>query len=171
MQETISRIIDEFHERDFPNPVPRDRTAVEVEGKATTVVGMRRVGKTWFCYERMRALLDEGVAKERLLYLNFEDERLLPFAAADFQTILDSYYRKFPDFKEDRCYLFLDEIQRIEGWEKFVRRILDTENLSVWVTGSSSKLLSTEIATSLRGRSSALGRGPSCSTKQIAIWN
>ena len=90
---------------------------------------------------------------ERFYYLNFEDERLLPFSAQDFQLILETYYRKFPVFKSQQCYLFLDEVQRIEGWENFVRRVLDTEQLSVCVTGSSSRLLSKEIATSLRGRS------------------
>jgi predicted AAA+ superfamily ATPase len=47
----------------------------------------------------------------------------------------------------------IDEVQRVEGWDRFVRRVLDTENLRLWLTGSSSKLLSSEIATSLRGRS------------------
>jgi len=151
--ETIEQLIDDFHERPLPMPVPRDSRAPQVEGKATAVVGMRRAGKTWFCYQRMEALLQKDVPKERLLYLNFEDERLLPFRAKDFASILDTYYRKFPEFKNERCYLFLDEVQGIEGWDKFVRRVLDAEDLEVWVTGSSSKLLSAEIATSLRGRS------------------
>jgi len=153
MRNVLDFLIDDFHERDLPELVPRDRQAPQVAGKANAVVGMRRAGKTWFCYQRMRELLDKNVRKERLLYLNFEDERLLPFSAADFQSILDTYYRKFPAFKNQRCHLFLDEVQRIEGWDRFVRRVLDTENLSIWVTGSSSKLLSTEIASSLRGRS------------------
>jgi predicted AAA+ superfamily ATPase len=153
MQDLLSRLIDEFHERQLPDLLPRDQNVPDVPGKANAIVGMRRVGKTWFCYQRMQTLLSQGIAKERLLYLNFEDERLLPFTTRDFQTILDTYYRKFPDFKQHQCYLFLDEVQQIDGWDKFVRRVLDTEPLSVWVTGSSSKLLSSEIATSLRGRS------------------
>lgn len=153
MREILDRLIDDFQERRLPEPVRRDARAPEVPGKATAVVGMRRAGKTWFCFQRMRELLAAGVAKPRLLYVNFEDERLMPFSAADFQEILDTYYRKFPGLTEQSSYLFLDEVQRIEGWERFVRRVLDTESLQVWVTGSSSKLLSTEIATSLRGRS------------------
>jgi uncharacterized protein len=151
--EVIDRLIDEFHERPLPRLVPREQTPSLVAGKAAAVVGMRRAGKTWFCYQYMDTLLKKGVPKQRLLYVNFEDERLLPFRAQDFSTILDTYYRKSPEFKDRRCYLFLDEVQRIEGWDKFVRRVLDTEDLEVWVTGSSSKLLSSEIATSLRGRS------------------
>lgn len=153
MERILQRLIEEFHERELPHPTPRDREAVTLRGKATTIVGMRRVGKTWFCFQRIRELLDQGLPKERVLYINFEDERLLPFEASDFQLILDTYYRMFPSFKDETCFLFLDEIQRIEGWEMFVRRVLDTENLQVWLTGSSSKLLGSEIATSLRGRS------------------
>lgn len=153
MRDVLSRLIEEFHERELPEPTPREAAMPQVPGKATAVVGMRRAGKTWFCYQHMRELLHKGIPKERLLYLNFEDDRLLPFSVRDFQAILDVYFSKFPDFKTERCFLFLDEAQRIEGWESFVRRVLDTENIAVYVTGSSSKLLSTEIATSLRGRS------------------
>jgi len=153
VRQVVERLIDDFQERELPAPAAREITALEVEGKATAVIGMRRAGKTWFGFQRMRELLADGVPKRRLLYVNFEDERLMPFAAVDFQEILDAYYRKFPALKDQRCYLFLDEVQRIEGWERFVRRVLDSESLHVWVTGSSSKLLSSEIATSLRGRS------------------
>jgi len=153
MKNIIDFLIDDFHERMLPKPMPRQQSMTWVPRKANVVIGMRRSGKTWFCYQQMHELLDQGLEKERLLYLNFEDERLLPFSARNFQLILDTYYRKFPDFKNKQCYLFFDEVQRIEGWDMFVRRLLDTEQLFICVTGSSSKLLSTEIATSLRGRS------------------
>ena len=153
MKNILDILIDDFHERALPELMPRHQSMARVPHKANVVIGMRRSGKTWFCYQQMQELLGRGLEKERLLYLNFEDERLLPFSAQDFQFVLETYYRKFPSFKSQKCYLFLDEVQRIEGWDKFVRRVLDTEQLSVCVTGSSSKLLSTEIATSLRGRS------------------
>lgn len=152
MREILEELIDDFHERDLPTPILRDQKAVEIKGKATVIVGMRRVGKTWFCYQQMHRLLEGGQPKERLLYLNFEDERLLPFRTKDFQTILDVYFSRLPALKDEHCHFFLDEVQRIEGWEMFVRRVLDNERISVWITGSSSKLLSREIATSLRGR-------------------
>ncbi len=153
MQNILDILIDDFHERALPDLMRRRQSMVWVPRKVNVVIGMRRSGKTWFCYQQMLELMEKGLEKERLLYLNFEDERLLPFSANDFQFILETYYRKFPTFKSKQCYLFLDEVQRIEGWDKFVRRVLDTEKLSVCVTGSSSKLLSSEIATSLRGRS------------------
>lgn len=153
MRAIINRIIDDFHERPFPELLPRQQEMFRIHGKANAVIGMRRTGKTWFCFQQMLQIIERGYRKEQILYLNFEDERLLPFKTEDFQTIIETYYRKFPNFKDKQCFLFLDEIQQISGWEKFVRRVLDTEKLSVVVTGSSSKLLSSEIATSLRGRS------------------
>lgn len=153
MRNVIERLIDDFHERELPEPIPRDISLSQLRGKANVIIGMRRSGKTWFCYQQMRELLNQGLEKERFLYLNFEDERLLPFSSKDFQAILETYYRKYPSFKRRRCYLFLDEVQRIDGWDAFLRRVLDSERLSVCVTGSSSKLLSSEIATRLRGRS------------------
>jgi hypothetical protein len=153
MRETLELLIDDFHERALPELVPRDQTLPALPRKANAVIGMRRSGKTWFCYQRMQELISKGVEKERLLYLNFEDDRLLPFTPGDFQLILETYYRKFPAFKNAPCYLFLDEVQRIEGWDAFVRRVLDTETMAVCITGSSAKFLSKEIATALRGRS------------------
>ena len=85
-----------------------------------------------------------------MLYLNFEDDRLLPLKIQDMEAILEAYFRRYPENKAQRCTFFLDEIQRVTGWEQFVRRILDTENISVVVTGSSSRMLSREIATCLR---------------------
>jgi len=153
MKEILSQLIDDFHERNLPNPVSRDRALSEIEGKADVVIGMRRAGKTWFCYQKMNELLEKGVRKKEILYLNFEDDRLLDFGVAHFQDILDVYFGKYPDHRNGRCWFFFDEIQRIDQWERFIRRLLDTENIQVHLTGSSSKLLSTEIATSLRGRS------------------
>jgi predicted AAA+ superfamily ATPase len=153
MKDIVNFLIDDFHERALPELVPREKVMPHLKGKASVVVGMRRSGKTWYCYQHMKELLDEGIPKERILYLNFEDDRLLPFSAGDFQTILDTYYRKFPSFKTMECFYFFDEIQRIQGWETFVRRVLDTESIRLHVTGSSSKLLSSEIASALRGRS------------------
>jgi len=155
MKNIISLLIDDFHEREIPTPLPRDASAPGLPGKANVIVGMRRSGKTWFCYQRMRELMDKGVEKARILYLNFEDERLLPFSRRDFQQIFEIYYRKYPAFKDRQCYLFLDEVQLIDGWDAFVRRVLDSERLAVFITGSSSRLLSSEIASRLRGRSIA----------------
>ncbi|HPL96617.1 MAG TPA: ATP-binding protein [Smithellaceae bacterium] len=153
MKNIISRLIDDFHERTLPEPVPRIKEFFEITGKADVVIGMRRVGKTWFCYQKIRDLVASGIKRERLLHLNFEDDRLLEFNVGHFQEILDVYFGKYPEHRHTRCFFFFDEIQRIDQWEAFIRRLLDTENIQIFITGSSSKLLSSEIATGLRGRS------------------
>ncbi|MBW1892477.1 MAG: AAA family ATPase, partial [Deltaproteobacteria bacterium] len=156
MKESISQLIDDFHERKLPDPVPRDKEFSEIKGKADVVIGMRRSGKTWFCYQKIDELIADGTKKTEILYLNFEDDRLLEFKVNNFQEILDVFYGKYPEHRETGCYFFFDEIQRINQWEMFIRRLLDTENVQIYLTGSSSKLLSTEIATSLRGRSRSI---------------
>lgn len=153
MRAVLAKLIDDFQERPLPPVVPRSIEVLQLDGRASALLGMRRVGKTWCCFQRIQELLAEGVARERILYVNFEDDRLLPFTAANFEDLLEVFFGKHPGSKDASSFLFLDEVQRIEGWEAFVRRVLDTENVSIWVTGSSSKLLSREIATSLRGRS------------------
>ena len=153
MKEQILKIIDDFHERDIPPVTARNKNFNDMKGKADTVIGMRRSGKTYFCYQKINELLSAGVPKEKILYINFEDDRMLGFKINDFNTILDIYFSKYPEHRDTNCYFFFDEIQRIEQWEMFIRRLLDTENVQVYITGSSSKLLSTDIATSLRGRS------------------
>jgi len=77
----------------------------------------------------------------------------LNLTSAIFKEVLDIYFGKYPEHQNGRCYFLFDEIQRIDQWEMFIRRLFDTENLQIFITGSSSKLLGAEIATSLRGRS------------------
>jgi hypothetical protein len=153
MKTIITQLIDDFHERKRPTLVARHQKLVPIPGKANVVIGMRRTGKTFFCYQKMQELIAEGIPNTQMLYLNFEDDRLLGFKIHDFQTILDVYYGKYPEYRDTQCYFFFDEIQNIAQWELFIRRLLDTENVQIYLTGSSSKLLSTEIATQLRGRS------------------
>jgi hypothetical protein len=153
MKQLISQLIDDFHERKLPELSDREQKLTELKGKASVVIGMRRTGKTFFCFQKIMKLLSEGIPVSQILYLNFEDDRLLDFSVKDFQSILDIYYGKFPSNRNVKCHFFFDEIQRIDQWEVFIRRLLDTENVQVCLTGSSSKLLSSEIATSLRGRS------------------
>ncbi|MBQ6158169.1 MAG: ATP-binding protein [Thermoguttaceae bacterium] len=152
MKTALAAIFDEFYEFTLPTLVPRQAEFPLIPRKATVIIGMRRTGKTWFCYQKMQELLGQGIPLNRILYLNFDDDRLFGFTVSDFQSILDVYYARFPENKNETCYFFFDEIQEIDHWELFIRRILDKENIRVAITGSSSKLLGTEIATSLRGR-------------------
>ncbi len=153
MKQTLEYLFGDFLERDLPKFTRRNVDLEPVPGKALALIGMRRVGKTYLCYQAMQAILDKGVPKDNILYLNFEDDRLYGFELADCQTILDVFYAQWPQKKSEHCTFFFDEIQNVRHWERFIRRLIDTENVSVYVTGSSARLLSSEIATALRGRS------------------
>lgn len=152
MKEILQQIFDSFYEHPLKELMPRDIPFVEVKGKANIVIGMRRVGKTSYCLNHIQTLCSKGLPKERILYINFDSIQLLDFTAHDFQTLLDVYYGMFPEHKTQLCYFVFDELQRIPHWELFIRTLLDSEYVRVLLTGSSSKLLSTEIGTELRGR-------------------
>jgi predicted AAA+ superfamily ATPase len=139
------------------SPVPaftrRDVRLPGVPGKTTAVIGMRRTGKTTFLWQVLGDRLKQGTAREGLLYFNFEDERLAGMTASDLQIIVEEYYRLHPEWRDKRkTVFFLDEIQAVPGWEPFVRRLLDTEKIEIFISGSSARLLSREVATSMRGR-------------------
>ncbi len=111
------------------------------------LVGLRRAGKSYLLYERMQQLMKDGHSEEEFLYFNFEDDRLIDIQVSDLNTILTSYQEMF----DHKPFIFLDEIQIIDGWEKFARRLAD-QNYHVYITGSNAKMLSSEIATTLGGR-------------------
>jgi predicted AAA+ superfamily ATPase len=155
MESILEELIADFHERSLPTFTRRHIKLPWLPNKIDTVIGMRRSGKTWFVFQVISDLLSRETPKEAILYLNLEDERLLPMTVSDLGRITDIYYRRYPQLRDRSCALFFDEIQNIPGWEQFIRRLLDTENVHICLTGSSAKLLSHEIATSLRGRSIA----------------
>lgn len=153
IRESIRQKLGDAIELPFPQFTPREAESTVLEGKARAVIGMRRAGKTTFLYQCLAARLAEGVARERLVYFNFEDERLGDLEAADLGAILDEYYRSYPEFRRrERVTWCFDEIQVIPGWEKFVRRMMDTENVEILLSGSSARMLSREVATTMRGR-------------------
>ena len=130
----------------------REATLPPIAGKAFAVIGMRRAGKTSYLHQCRGDLLAAGRSPNRLIYFNFEDERLAGFTADKLHTIPDTHLRMFPEPAAEPITLFLDEIQLVDGWETFVRRLLDTPGYEVFLSGSSAKLLSREIASSMRGR-------------------
>lgn len=150
-KEIFKVLIKEFHESKIPMALKRDLTIPIKSKKIITIAGPRRAGKTFYFYQLINEIKKE-IPFERLIYINFEDDRILPLSLKDLNAFLEAYFELYPEIKENEFFLFLDEIQNIEGWESFVRRIYDKENVNIYITGSSSKLLSREIATSLRGR-------------------
>lgn len=138
-------------------PVPpftrRDLRTPPVRRKAVAVVGMRRTGKTTFLWQVLSDRLAHGVGRDGLLFFCFEDERLAGMGTRELQTIVDEYYLLHPEWRDRRrATFFLDEIQVVPGWETFARRLMDSEKVDLFLSGSSAKLLSREVATSMRGR-------------------
>lgn len=137
----------------IPDLTRRDVRLPGIPRKAVAVIGMRRTGKTTFLWQVLGDRLAKGTGREGLLYFNFEDERLFGMTAQDLQLVLEEYYRLHPEWRDRRrATFFFDEIQVVPGWERFARRILDTEQADLFLSGSSARLLSREVATSMRGR-------------------
>ncbi|KFN38394.1 ATPase [Smithella sp. F21] len=152
MQKDIfKKLIADSQEKDLAGVIDRDIEIPLDTGKIISLIGVRRSGKTHVLYS-MISNLRKTVDPRNIVYINFEDDRLFPLELKDLNTLLDAYYELYPDKKTEKVYFFFDEIQNVQNWEKFIRRLYDTENCSIFLTGSSAKLLSREIATALRGR-------------------
>ena len=133
--------------------MPRRLRVEPVHGKATVCIGVRRSGKSTLLFQLVQGLLDSGVSRESILYLNFFDDRLHNLQHENLALIAESYYSIYPEKKgEETVYCFFDEIQAVPGWEPFVDRMIRTEKCEVYLTGSSARMLSKEIATQMRGR-------------------
>lgn len=112
-------------------------------------VGIRRTGKSYMMYQQIHKLMNDGIPLSQIIYVNFEDERLLEIDVDDLNTLVEIGI-EFSG-SNGKPYLFLDEIQNVDGWEKFVRRVADMK-YRISITGSNSKMLSREIASTLGGR-------------------
>lgn len=136
------------------NGLTREAQFGNVANKIEVALGIRRSGKTFFLLQQMQKLIEqESIPWHRCLYINFEDDRLLPCSQSKFREILEAFYKVYPENHEQFCYIFLDEVQNVQDWSLVLRSFLDKKKIKIYLTGSSAKLLSKEIATELRGRS------------------
>ena len=153
MPDSLKDIILDFREAELPTGVPRRVDVTAAPGKATVCIGPRRAGKSTFLFQQVRKLLDRGVPRENVLYLNFFDDRLRRLQRDGPGAVADAYFALHPEKKNtETVHCFFDELQVVPGWEPFVDRLMRTEKCTVHVTGSSARLLSREIATQMRGR-------------------
>ena len=130
----------------------RDAALPAIPGKVHAVIGMRRAGKTTYL-RQLQSQWRASVEPARVVYLNFEDDRLAGLPLEQLGMLLEEYYRSYPEWRgRETVWWLLDEIQVVNGWERFVRRLMDTERIEVVVSGSSARMLSREVHTSLRGR-------------------
>jgi len=145
-KEIISNIIREG--QDFIPQVKLYERPVEYEANGNYVlVGVRQCGKSYMLYQRIQQLLHDGLSIRQIVYVNFDDERLKPMKAEELDLILQAHAAMC----EDRPVLFFDEIQNVEGWEHFARRLAN-QKYQVFITGSNAKMLGRDIATTLGGR-------------------
>jgi len=153
MLETVKQIIIDSQEQTLQTGVPRRLEIQAVPNKATVVIGVRRCGKSTFLFQLMERLLRQGVPRENLLYVNFFDDRLHGLRQQGPAAVLDAYFALYPEKKNtELVYCFFDEIQAVPGWEPFVDRAMRTERCQVFLSGSSARMLSREIAPQMRGR-------------------
>ena len=139
----------------FPEMTPRQLYGqIVFPGKAGAVIGIRRTGKSYFLHQLRRERVElQNKSREQLPYINFEDERLAGLQVENLSALVEEYYRRFPQLRGSQTVTWcFDEIQLIPGWERFIRRLMDTEKVEIFISGSSAALLSREIATAMRGR-------------------
>lgn len=148
MSQLAENIIKDWWNRPLPTIIPRDINLVEYNNlqvkKVISLVGFRRVGKTYIFLD-----FAKKIGKENCLYVNFEDERI-PKNVNFLSDIVDT----LTEISNKKTFILLfDEIQNIPNWSIWARRIVETTNHKLFITGSSSKLASSELPTELRGRS------------------
>ncbi|QSV44865.1 ATP-binding protein [Geobacter benzoatilyticus] len=149
----LKEIILDFQDVELETGVPRRVKVTPVAGKATVCIGVRRCGKSTFMFQFIKRLLESGVPKQNILYLNFFDDRLHGLQHYGLGAVLEAYFSLYPAKKNtEKVYCFFDEIQVVNGWESFVDRLMRMEKCEVFITGSSAQMLSREIATQMRGR-------------------
>ena len=139
--DNLKAVLQQFISRPLPRCQARELSLPIGSKKVVGLAGVRRSGKTFLFFHTIQKLADKGIDRSRLIYLNFEDDRLQPLRSEDLDLILRTHRELFPKTIGQRCYLFLDEVQNVTGWERWVRRIYDTEDVELFVTGSSSQLL------------------------------
>jgi len=153
-KEVVKRYFLDFHSRALPNLHEREVFLPGNSDRIQVVIGARRSGKTYLLFNTMKRLIDSGVSKDSIVYINFEHPLLDGITFKDFSEIFVIYLSLFPEAEKKRLHVFFDEPQVVNKWETAVRGLHDEKKSSIYITGSSSRLLSKEIATALRGRSS-----------------
>lgn len=174
MKKLFKQIISDFHENEIRIVKKRSLEIDLNSWKIISIIWPRRSWKSSYLFSVMKNLLDNWIAKQKILYINFEDERI-NILWKELSIILDSYRELYPESNLNEVYFFFDEIQNINWRENFIRRLFDDISKHIFITWSNSKLLSTEIATALRGRSVAYELLPLSFSEFLAFnwfdWN
>ncbi len=152
MKNIFKEIISNFHNSEFKTIMNRDLEIELNTWKIISIIWPRRSWKSYYLYKIINDLIKSWINKENIIFINFEDERI-NIDWKNLQLLIDSYLELYNNKNLKECYFFFDEIQNINNWEKFVRRIYDEWIENIFITWSNAKLLSKEISTNLRWRS------------------
>lgn len=141
-----------MRQAEFPTELKKREKPLPVnDGKIITIPGVRRCGKSSRMEAVVNELLASGVERERFLWVNFDDERLVNMTSEELELIIEAYREMYPDINLSNVYMFFDEIQLIENWEYFVMRIYKHYSKNIYISGSNATMLSTELKSALRG--------------------
>lgn len=139
-------------QREIPFSMIERETNLPIKSQSiVTVVGVRRCGKSSQMQLSINALVEKGVPPEAILWVGFDDERLAGMKATDLEEVLEAYRELYPSQDLKDVFMFFDEIQLIDNWELFVIRVFKSYCKNIFISGSNAKMLSQEIATTLRG--------------------
>lgn len=148
--EKLTEAVSAIH---IPDLTLRDARLPNIAGKVHAVIGMRRSGKTTFL-RQLQSERRKTLPPERAIYISFDDDRIMDLPQGQLSQLLEEYYRRYPELRgKESVFWYLDEIQVVDGWERFIRRVIDSERVEFVISGSSARMLSREVHTSMRGRS------------------
>ncbi|MCD6403283.1 MAG: ATP-binding protein [Candidatus Aenigmarchaeota archaeon] len=146
-------VISEWKTFEVPPLIEREIEIPESPSSIVCIAGGRQVGKTYRMFQLIKELLRKGFTRDNILYINFEHERLRNLDANNLEEMMKVFYKLSNVDESKPIYLLLDEVQLVKDWDKWVRRMFDSGNFKIYITGSSSKILGEKIPKSLRGRS------------------
>jgi predicted AAA+ superfamily ATPase len=180
-KELFKLLIKEFHDlkppliikRDYMLPdcygpiasdsLPASLSASSAPPSMVAITGPRGCGKTYFIHQLVDHFCCNStlpIPRSRLIYINFEDDRLLPLSPSDLGALSDAYFELYPDNRDKEVLVFLDEIQHVEGWELFLQRLLERANIRLFVTGCASQFCTRSMSSVLSGRTLELAISP-----------
>lgn len=143
----------EWQENELPGFRGRNKTLRLDMPHVEDILGVRRCGKTYFMYQLVYSLIESGIPKTNIVYINLDDDRLLPLNGDELRMLVDTYKEFYEISDKHKLYLFLDEIQNMPDWEKWIKSTYDRErNIKIIISGSNASLLSGDLSTLLTGR-------------------
>ena len=149
----LKHVFVEWQERELPQFQRRRRDINLSSPHIVDILGVRRCGKTYYMFQLISELLNSGIPKSNILYINLDDDRLHPLNGDELQLLIETFNEFHEDSENYKLYLFLDEIQNMPDWEKWAKSTYDKNgNIKIVVSGSNASLLSHDISTLLTGR-------------------